>query len=55
MYNVIHNCYKIILYNTISTDIDEYSNVTDYCSQTCINTEGNFICRCNSGFVLDID
>ena len=39
MYNLIH----------------KYSNETDYFSQTCINTEGKFICGCNSGLLLDID
>ena len=31
--------YKIILYNTISSDIDECSEGTDGCSEMCVNTQ----------------
>ena len=37
------------------SDIDECSDGTDDCSQTCTNTVGSFICGCNSGYELDSD
>ena len=37
------------------SDIDECSDGTDDCSETCINTVGSFACGCNSGYVLDDD
>ena len=38
-----------------NADIDECSEGTDNCSQTCTNTEGNFTCGCDDGYYLDID
>ena len=34
-------------------DIDECSDGTRDCSETCINTVGSFTCVCNYGYVLD--
>ena len=34
-------------------DIDECSDGTDNCEQTCTNTPGSFVCGCFSGFSLD--
>ena len=34
-------------------DIDECSDRRDGYSQICTNTNGSFICVCNSGFQLD--
>ena len=39
----------------LSSDIDECTNGTHNCSQTCTNTEGGFTCGCNSGYLLDSD
>ena len=50
----IHISYRHA-YISINLDIDECSNDTDGCSQLCTNTNGSFICRCNRGFVLDVD
>ena len=36
-------------------DIDECSDKTDGCSQMCTNTNGSFICGCNTGFQLNND
>ena len=36
-------------------DIDECSDGTHNCSQTCNNTEGGFTCGCNNGYLLDSD
>ena len=57
----IHACnYKLTFLFNISgylfhPDIDECGNRTDGCSQICTNTNGSFICGCNSGFQLDND
>ena len=36
-------------------DIDECSDGTHDCSQTCINTVGSFTCGCGNGYLLDTD
>ena len=36
-------------------EIDECSEGTHDCSQVCTNTNGSFICGCNSSYLLDID
>ena len=36
-------------------EIDECSEGTDNCTQICTNTNGSFICGCNTGFQLDDD
>ena len=52
--------YYILLYIIIyyyiffDIDIDECSEV-DSCSQMCTNTDGNFTCGCNIGYLLDTD
>ena len=50
----IHISYRHA-YISINLDIDECSDDTDGCSQICTNTNGSFICRCNRGFLLDVD
>ena len=49
MYKIIHT------YITNHLDIDECSDGTHYCSQTCTNTVGSFTCGCNYGYLLDVD
>ena len=39
----------------VITDVDECSEDTDGCSQTCSNTYGSFMCSCGSGFTLAND
>ena len=53
-----HTLTHIHLYKhflSFQLDIDECSNGTHICSQICTNTEGSFICGCNSGFLLGAD
>ena len=38
-----------------NADIDECSEDTDNCNQTCTNTEGSFTCGCDDGYILDSD
>ena len=38
-----------------NADIDECSENTDGCSQTCNNTEGSFTCGCIEGYLLDVN
>ena len=42
----------IIYFNV---DIDECTNNTGNCTQTCTNTEGSFTCGCDDGYILDRD
>ena len=39
----------------IFTDIDECTTNTDDChaNASCINTDGNFTCTCNDGYIGD--
>ena len=50
--NIIINIHEYI---SIFLDIDECSDGTDDCSQTCLNTDGSFTCECTSGYTLDDD
>ena len=43
------------MYVIFDTDIDECSENTDNCSQTCTNTDGNCTCGCYNGYLLDTD
>ena len=38
-----------------NADIDECSEYSDNCNQTCTNTEGSFTCGCDDGYLLDSD
>jgi len=37
------------------TDIDECTEGTHNCSQTCTDTEGSYNCSCTSGFTMNKD
>ena len=37
------------------TDINECTEGTDNCQQTCTNTDGSFTCDCDTGFRLATD
>ena len=51
-----HNMYvQNHTYISNHLDIDECSDGTHDCSQTCINTVGSFTCRCGNGYLLDTD
>ena len=39
----------------ICVDINECIEETDDCAQNCINTNGSYICSCNTGYYIDID
>jgi len=39
----------------IFSDVDECSDMTYTCSQTCDNTIGGYLCNCTEGFELDSD
>ena len=47
--------YVILTNMHMFSDIDECSERTHDCSQICTNTDGSFICGCNSGYLLDSD
>ena len=54
----IHACkYNFTHMDTLfHPDIDECSDrTTENCTQICTNTNGSFICECNTGFQLDND
>ena len=52
-YYMKQNMYYKIIHTLL--DIDECSDGTHYCSQTCTNTVGSFTCGCNNGYLLDVD
>ena len=39
----------------IFSDVDECSDMTYTCSQTCDNTIGGYLCNCTEGFELHSD
>ena len=43
------------MYICLYSDIDECSEGTHNCSQTCTNTNGSFTCGCNNCYLLDLD
>ena len=45
--------YRLVIF--LNADIDECSDDTDNCNQTCTNTEGSFTCGCDDGYYLDSD
>ena len=40
---------------SIHPDIDECSDGTHDCSQTCTNTIASYTCGCNTGYLLETD
>ena len=36
-------------------DVDECAEGTDGCAQTCTDTDGSYICSCDSGYSLAND
>ena len=52
MYLYVTVYIRVIYFNV---DIDECTNNTDNCNQTCTNTEGSFTCGCNGGYELNSD
>ena len=55
-YYMKHNMYvQNHPYITNHLDIDECSDGTHNCTQTCTNTVGSFTCGCSSGYELDVD
>ena len=60
MYVYVHTLKKTVTYVILTnirmfSDIDECSEGTHNCFQICTNTDGSFICGCNSGYALDSD
>ena len=41
--------------HSLCPDIDECSDGTNNCTQTCTNTGGGFNCGCSTGYVLNSD
>ena len=39
------------MYNDVISDLDECHETPAVCSQVCINTEGNYTCKCNTGYL----
>ena len=45
----------IIINNILSVDIDECSEGTSGCAQSCMNAVGNYSCSCEPGYLLASD
>ena len=46
-----HTNYDVkCIFNNHFTDIDECEQGTSECDQICNNTDGSYICDCNTGF-----
>ena len=52
---IIHVYISMFIMMVFNADIDECSENTDGCSQTCNNTEGSFTCGCIEGYLLDVN
>ena len=47
--------YRILVQYCYYADINECSEESHNCDQTCSNTVGSFTCSCRSGYTLDSD
>ena len=49
---IIHKVIVSFPYYSFYIDVDECSESTDGCEQTCNNTVGSYMCSCGSGYRL---
>ena len=52
LYLLYINSFIIII---VTIDIDECQLDDESCAQTCMNTDGSFVCSCDAGFILAAD
>ena len=52
---VMVNCVHIFANNVDLLDVDECSEDTHVCAQTCTNNNGSFLCSCDTGFILAVN
>ena len=48
----VYIAHTTLFNNCFLSDVDECSEGTDGCHQQCLNTQGSYICSCNTGYEL---